>query len=144
MFLCRVMRTDEREQLHAFFDMSEDEWPALFLGKMGPRYTVVDDKGVPQVAGGWETVSDGVMQSWMLCAEGAWDTHWRSITKASRWVMDQLLSHGVRRLQTTALASREKACEWYVNGLLMRPEGVWRQYCRQGQDMACFARTRGV
>lgn len=140
-YLCERMRPDEREQLDAFFDLSDEDIPRFFLGKTGPAYTLVDANGLPLVCGGWESVADGVMQSWMIGSMDAWATNWRGITKASRWIMDELLSRGVRRLQTNALASRVEACEWYVRGLLMQPEGIWRQYGRQGQDVAAFSRV---
>lgn len=140
-YLCERMREDELEQLDAFFDLDGAEIPRFFLSKSGPMYTLVDDDGRPLVCGGWESVADGVMQSWMVGCDDAWTTHWRSITKASRWIMDELLARGVRRLQTNALASREAACEWYQRGLLMKPEGIWRKFGRQGQDVACFARV---
>lgn len=140
-YLCERMRPDEREQMEAFFDLEPDAIPLFFLNKGGPKYTLVDERGLPLVCGGWESVGEGVMQSWMVGCPEAWDTHWRSITKASRWIMDALLSHGIWRLQTTALASRTDALEWYERGLKMQPEGIWRRFGRQGQDVACYARV---
>lgn len=143
LYLCERMREDEREQLAAFFDMPPEDWPGFFLAKRGPRFTVVDAQGMPLVAGGWESVSQGVMQSWMLGSEEAWRTHWRSITRAVRWSMDALLAcEGIWRLQTNALASRTAACEWYVRGMRMRQEGIWHKFGRQQQDVACFARVK--
>lgn len=142
-YLCERMREDEREQLQAFYDIESDRLPLFFLNKTGPCYTLVDSAGLPLVCGGWESVGEGVMQSWMVGSDTAWHTHWRSITKASRWLMDALLAAGVRRLQTTALASRTMACQWYERGLGMQPEGIWRQFGRQGQDVACYSRVQG-
>ena len=142
-YLCERMRADEQEQMRAFFDLDAEQTPLFFLNKTGPRYTLIGDDGMPLACGGWEPVSDGVMQSWMIGCDEAWTTHWRSLTKASRWLMDALLSHGIRRLQTNALASRTGACEWYERGLGMKPEGIWRQYGRQGQDVAAFSRVAG-
>ncbi len=137
------MRPDEAEQLHAFYDMQgQADVLRFFLNKTGPAFTILDAKGIPVCAGGWESVTDGVMQSWMLGSMEAWDEHWRSITKGARWLMEELLyRRGIRRLQTNALASRAAACDWYVKGLRMEPEGVWRKFGRQGQDVACFARV---
>lgn len=142
LYLCDRMRADELEQLDAFFDMPSDRIPHFFLNKTGPQFTLVDSLGVPLVCGGWESMGEGIMQSWMVGTDEAWDKHWRSITKGCRWLMDALLSNGIRRLQTNALASREAACRWYVDGLGMQPEGVWRKFGRQGQDVACFARVK--
>jgi len=144
LWLCHRMRADELVQLDALTDMSSDDLPVYFLGKTGPKFTVLDANGYPVVAGGFESVSAGVLQSWMLGREGGWDTHWRSITKASRWLMDTLLAQPeIRRLQTVALASRVEACRWYVDGLGMKPEGVWRAYGSNGVDAAAFSRIKG-
>lgn len=149
ILLCQQMREDEREQLAAFFPgfdngFDPDEAARLLIPKtQGVAFTLLDDDSRPVCAGGWETVADGVMQSWMVGSMAGWEKHWRSITKGSRWLMDTLLESGVRRLQTNALASRQDACRWYVDGLKMRPEGIWRGFGRQGQDVAFFSRLAG-
>jgi hypothetical protein len=142
LFLFPRMRADEQDQLDAFYDFADErEARRFFLNKTGPAFTLFDEGRMPVVCGGWESVAEGVMQSWMICREDAFERHWRSITKASRWLMDELLARGVRRLQTNALASRTAACQWYVDGLKMRQEGVWRKFGRGGEDVACFARV---
>lgn len=146
LYLCQRMRPDEIEQLRAFFPMDdyEPEMAALmFANKGGPKFTLVDSAGLPLVAGGWESISDGVCQSWMVGTMAAWESNWRSITKSARWMMDAMLEGGIRRLQTSALASRSAACSWYIDGLRMTPEGIWRGYGRQGQDVAFFSRLAG-
>lgn len=146
LIICRNMRPDEIEQAQAFFPLDEwdaDRLAAIMYLKEGPKFTLVDDNGNPIIVGGFEPVSEGVMQSWMAGTMEGWEAHWRSITKASRWLMDSLLANGIRRLQTNALASRAEACNWYVKSLKMEPEGIWKGYGRQGQDVAAFARVGG-
>lgn len=142
LWLFPRMRADEQDQLDAFYEFADErEAQMFFLAKRGPAYTLFDDQHLPVVTGGWESIAPGVMQSWMMCREDAFDGHWRSITKATRWLMDELLSRGIRRLQTNALATREAACQWYVDGLRMQPEGIWRKFGRGGEDVALFARV---
>ena len=47
-----------------------------------------------------------------------------------------------RRLQTSALASRTEAIDWYTHkhGLKMEPCGVWDNYGRNGEAVAHFQR----
>lgn len=142
--LCRSMRPDEIEQAMAFFPMEtwDPDWfAAMTYLKGGPKFTLLDDSGVPVIAGGYESVSDGVMRSWMVGTTDGWSKHWRSITKATRWMMDSLLASGIRRLETSVLASRGLTCHWYEKSLKMSPEGIWKGYGRQGQDVAAYART---
>jgi hypothetical protein len=87
-----------------------------------------------------------VYQSWMIGTDASWDHHWRGITKSTRFVMDRLLL-GVddepaiaRRLQTTALASRKKACEWYERGLKMQFEGTLRGFGIGREDVVVYSR----
>lgn len=144
LLLCQNMRPDEIEQMQAFFDLDEydaDAAALILMNKQGPKFTLLDNNGHPVCSGGWEPVGHGIMQSWMVGTMAGWDRHWRSITKSSRWLMDTLLDNGIRRLQTNALASRVDACRWYTDGLKMQPEGIWRKYGRQGQDVAAFARV---
>jgi hypothetical protein len=85
-------------------------------------------------------VFPGVWQSWMVGTQAGWDNHWRSITKGCRWLADQLFDQGARRLQTSALASRTWAIDWYVKSLKMTPCGVWKRYGIHGEDVAMFER----
>lgn len=142
LFLARDMREDDWEQARALHgDMTPDELAARLMVKAGPKFTLLDAEGKPIIAGGYEPVADGVMQSWMLGTMDGWKLHWREITKASLWMMEALLESGVRRLQTTVLASRTLTCRWYTKSLRMQPEGVWRRYGRGGEDVAIFARV---
>jgi hypothetical protein len=101
----------------------------------GPRLLVV---------GGWMPAAPGTMTSWMIGTEESWRVGWRSITKASRRVMDSLLAHDARRLQTFALASRTKTLEWYERSLLMQREGVMRAAGANGEDVVIYSRVRAA
>lgn len=137
-------RPDEIVQWEAVTGTRWDisEIAADHYARTGIKYVLVDPAtDRPIVAGGYQLVGPDVWQSWMIGTMDEWGTHWRSITKATRRVMDELIAQGARRLQTTALASRTEAIHWYVKGLKMQPEGVMRNFGANGEDVAMFART---
>ena len=145
VLLCQDMRPDEIEQYVALTG-AESYNPEVaargFMNTGGVKFTLVDEHHDPLVAGGFEEIIPGVWQSWMVGNMDGWATHWRTITKGCRWVMDGLFEMGARRLQTTALASRTDAIRWYERGLGMQREGTWRNFGAKGEDVACFARVR--
>lgn len=145
LYLCDRMRQDEIEQyvvLTAANGYDPEVAARGFMNTPGHKFTMLGPDGLPLCAGGWQEVYPGVWQSWMVGSMDAWDSHWRSITKACRWFMDGLFEMGARRLQTNALASRTRAIEWYERGLGMSREGTWKKFGVNGEDVACFARIR--
>ena len=146
-YLCERMRPDEIEQYLALTGNKEFDSDVAARGFMtipGLKFTILDDKGMPAAAGGFEPIGRGVYQSWMLGCMDGWENAWRSITKGARWMMDGLLEGDARRLQTTALASRTKTIEWYEQSLGLVREGTLRQFGANGEDAAIFARVREV
>lgn len=137
-------RPDEIEQYEALVarEWNVDDVANDHYNRIGVKFCLTTDDGTPVAAGGWDPIIDGVWQSWMVGTMDQWGRHWRSITKASRRVMDRLEESGARRLQTNALASRAAACQWYVKGLKMQPEGVMRGFGMNGEDVAMFARVK--
>lgn len=143
LYLCENMRADEREQFCALRGddhYEPDAASAVLINLPGLKFTTLDEDGYPAAAGGYHEVAPGVWQSWMVGSESGWTNHWRSITKGSRWLMDQLFAMGARRLQTNVLAKRTQACQWYIDGLKMQYEGTRRQFCPNGEDIAEYAR----
>lgn len=143
LILCRDMRKDEIEQYLALTGAQSFDHEAValaFANTPGIKFTLADSSGNPIVAGGYEPVRDRVWNSWMVGTMPSWEKHWRSITKATRWLMDELYKGGAMRLQTMALASRTRACEWYTKGLLMQYEGTWRCFGAHGEDVSIFSR----
>lgn len=144
-YLCDRMRADEIEQFLALagLDRYDPQFAARnFAVKPGHKFTVLQRDGLPAASGGYEEVAPGVWQSWMVGTDAGWAEQWRSITKATRWLMEGLLDLGARRLQTNCLASRTRTIEWYQRGLGLEPEGIWRKFASNGADVACFARVR--
>lgn len=144
IYLCERMRPDEIEQYKALTGAKEYDPEVAakgFINTPGLKYTLLGDDGLPVISGGYQEVSPGVWQSWMVGSMDGWGKYWRSITKASRWMMDGLMELGARRLQTNALASRTQAIEWYKRSLKMSYEGTWKRFGANGEDVVCFARV---
>jgi hypothetical protein len=143
-YICHHMRSDEIEQYLCFMGLdtyNPDLAACYFNGLAGPRLTVIGPDGFPAAAGGYYEIFPGVYNSWMAGTQAGWDTSWRSLTKATRWLMDHLFDQCMaRRLQTSVLASRVKTMEWYVKSLKMKPQGQWEGYGRNGEGMSHFAR----
>lgn len=144
LYLCERMRADEIAQYEALTGRTfQPETAALgFANMTGHKFTVLGPDNLPAAAGGYDEVSQGVWQSWMVGTEDGWRTSWRALTKATRWLMEGILASGARRLQTTGLASRTKALEWYTRGLGLQREGTMRAVGVHGEDVAMFARVR--
>lgn len=141
--LCLNARPDEIEQYEALIG---ETWNAEavavdFFNRQGVKFVLLDDNR-PIGAGGYDLVIPGVWHSWMIGTPDNWEHHWRSITKYSRRVMEELFNGGARRLQTCVLASRAKTCEWYTRGLKMQFEGSMRGFGMNGEDMAMFSRIK--
>lgn len=149
VYLCREMRAEEREQWSVMtgLDYSPAEAARRFINAAcaSPRafsVTVVGADGLPAVAGGYEFVSPGVWQSWMLGTAAGWAGQWRAITKASRWIADRVLEAGAHRLQIQCTTTRAAALQWFDKALGFTPEGMLRGYGRKGQDVAIYSRLR--
>lgn len=139
--LCAAMRPDERAQWEALvgpFDV-EEAVCRLFQLPGVKNSLFAGDRLL--IAGGYYEVSPGVWRSWMVGTPDAWRDHWRSITEATRFVMDCLLEEPtIRRLETHAMASRTLTGRWYEKGLGMEKEGILRRYALNGDDVAVYSR----
>lgn len=143
VYLCDRMRRDEVVQYEALTGFPYDPEVAAqgFINLPGIKFTVVGPDGYPAASGGYHEIIPAVWQSWMVGSEEGWKTSWRAITKASRWVIEGLFAGGARRLQTTALASRTCAIEWYTRSLGLKYEGTHKCFGAHGEDVVAFARV---
>ncbi len=141
--LCNNARPDEIEQYEALIGpWSMDNATNEFYNRDGIKFAIINDSDVAVCAGGWDQIFPGVWQGWMIGTDNYWKKYWRSITKLSRFTMNQLFESGARRLQVGALTSRTKTCDWYIRGLKMRPEGIYKGFGLKGEDMSIFARLK--
>lgn len=141
-YLCRNALPGEIEQWEALtFSKYDPEAAAVTFWKAGKwALAVLHPDNTPAAAGGYEEVAPGVWQSWMVGTPRGWAEMWVDIHRTTRALTEALVASGlVRRLQTTALASRTEACEWYTRLGLVQ-EGIQRGFGAQGQDVAIFGR----
>jgi hypothetical protein len=143
VYLCDRMREDERLQYEALTGCAYNPEVAAtgFINLPGVKFTVIGPDGFPAASGGYHEVIPGVWQSWMVGTEEGWRTSWRLITKATRWLIEGLMAGGARRLQTTALANRTCAIEWYTRALGLKYEGTHKKFGAHGEDVVAFARV---
>jgi hypothetical protein len=140
--VCSKLPADEIEQFEAFTGEPYN-WQraaALFSQRPGPSWVIVAD-GTPIVVAGFDQIRPGVWQDWLLSTPAAWDKYWRSVTKISRRVMDEMLQQGAHRLQCVSLASRIHAHRWY-RPLGLEREGLLRAYGVNGEDAVMYSRLR--
>lgn len=141
--LCQQMRADEIEQYEAVVGPFDPEIAARgFINTSGIRFTLVDEVGNPIMCGGYFEINKEVWQSWMVGTMDGWEKNWRSITKASKWLIDALFQSGARRVQTMALAKRTKTRQWYEKSLKLVLEGEHPYFGKDGEAMVTYGLTR--
>jgi len=144
VYLCERMREDEVMQYLALTGRSEYDphrAAAEFYGAGEIKWAVCDKDFRPICAGGYEPLTPGVYQSWMVGTQKGWDEDWQVIHRATRYGIQQLMDHGVRRLQTNGLSSRTAALAWYEK-LGMKFEGTMKHFGQKGEDVAMYAITQ--
>lgn len=144
--VCGQMRDDEIEQYLAVTGRPEYDWQEAardFCNSAGVKYTLVDETGEPIMCGGYNQATEGYWHSWMIGTDKGWRLHWRTITKAARWLMQEMIATGARRLETACLTSRVAANKWHAESMGLTLEGVHRKAGRNGEDIAVFAWVEG-
>lgn len=138
------MRPDEIEQWEALTgaEYRSDAFAMAMANTAGPQFALVDATGFPFAVGGFDPIRAGVYECWAAGTPEGWERHWRAITLTSARLMRRLFADGAHRIQTTALASRTRAHEWYERGLSMRREGEHPGWFANGATGISFARTR--
>lgn len=146
LYLCAQARPDEIEQYEALFGKPwvVDQVANEHFNKGGVKLVLVGDDNLPVAAAGWEQINPTTWNGWMVGTMDNWREHWLPITRRCRRVMDEMLSDVANRLEITALASREKTCDWYARGLKMKMEGIRRGFGVNGEDAVLYARVKEV
>lgn len=141
--LSKRMRADELDQFMAMSDMGEfrsDACARALANTAGPQWVALDPDNRPVLLGGFQPLRPGVYEGWQISTDEAWARWWRSFTKISVRLMDDMFAGGAHRIQTCALHNRTITHAWYER-IGMRREGVLTRYCADGQDAIMFART---
>lgn len=142
-YLCDRMRPDEIENYLALTGAASYDADVCARGLMnvpGPKMTLLGEDGLPIVCGGFEEIRPGVCSMWMIGTLDGWGKHWRSITKAARWLSEEVLKTS-RRIEVSSITSRVCAIDWYVRALGFVCEGVRRKLGANGEDVGIYARV---
>lgn len=147
IYLCSRMSEDEQRQWCAVTGEAEfdaDRCARQFLSHGPMQWVLVGADGLPIFAFGGNEAMPGVAQTWSVATADAWKTHWRSITKATRRMIDAGLLQEFRRVQTCVHAHRRATHVWCERGLGMVREGTLRAFNADGSDAVMFSRVREV
>ena len=142
--ICHDARAEEMEQYEATtgLEWHDDDVANYLYNKAGIKFAIVVGDIAVSVCG-WEPLVSGVWQAWMIGTTDGWARYWRTITKESRKIIAAMWTEtNTRRLQIPVLASRVKACEWFVRGLKFEYEGTMKQYGVSGEDVAMYVKLR--
>lgn len=146
MHLAEHMRPDEQANWLAITGLEAydpDVAVKAMLATEGMAFAVLREDGTPAVAGGFTNLRGNAWDGWMVGSLDGWETHWRSITKAVRWLIREMLAQGATRLAVTTICERLEAREWYERALGMRCEGILRGAGAHGENMAVYAKVPG-
>lgn len=146
IYLAERLRPDEQDGWKAFTGMATydpDVAIKAMLATPGLAFAVLNEDGTPAVAGGFTNVRGHAWDGWMVGTMDGWEQRWRSITRAVRWLMGEMIASGATRMSVTTLASRTEARQWYERSLGMRCEGILRCAGANGEDLAIYARVSG-
>jgi hypothetical protein len=142
--ICHDARAEEMDQYEATTGLvwHDDDVANYLYSKEGVKFSIIVDDIAVSV-GGWEPLVSGVWQAWMIGTTDNWAKYWRTITKETRKIVAAMFTETeTRRLQIPVLASRVKACEWFVRGLKFEYEGTMKQYGVSGEDVAMYVKFR--
>lgn len=100
-----------------------------------------DTESPALVVAGFIPLRPGVLRTWMLATDEAWDKYGGELTVyTERGIALQL--NGARRIETICPDSHELAKAWYPR-LGLKQEATLAKYCSDGSDAALFVRVRG-
>jgi hypothetical protein len=114
-----------------------------FISTPGVKFAVLNKDGTPAAVIGTFEGLPGVWTGWMIGTMDGWSSEWRSLTRATRWLIDEWMQAGAKVVRICTIEERAQAMDWYERGLLMKYEGVHRCSGAQGQNIVFFSRTQG-
>lgn len=145
-YVAEHMRPDEREHWCAMTGATTydiDTAARALMMAPGLKLAIVDGAGIPAVVGGFTQIRSKVLEAWMAGTPHGWNAQWRDITRSVRWMFAQQFEAGAQRIQIVTLESRQKACQWYADGLGMQLESVMRQAGAHGENLVTYVSLAG-
>lgn len=145
LHLAERLRPDEQRHVLAMSGADRydpDVAAAAAISSEGMRFAMLDDAGVPIVAGGFVPLRGDCWEAWMMGSIDGWEAKYRCIARAVRWSMDQMFANGATRLQITTLADRFDALDWYERALGMRCDGKLCSAGAHGEDLVIYSRVK--
>jgi hypothetical protein len=141
-YLADHLRPDEIEHWLAITEAATydpDVAARACMNTPGLAFTVMGSDGYPVAAGGFHEIAPGVWKGWMVGTMDGWRKHYRSITRATRWLMGQLIQVGAKRFCVNTLVSRTGATRWYERALGMVHDGTLRQPGKPEQRIGFYS-----
>jgi RimJ/RimL family protein N-acetyltransferase len=100
----------------------------------------LDQPGRALVVAGFIPQRIGVLQTWMLATDEAWDYYGADVTAYTAEGIRNALD-GAHRIQAICLNSHEQAQRWYAR-IGLQKEAPLTRYCTDGSDAVMFVLTR--
>ena len=134
---------DELAQWRLLSDAyTKDQIAAQMLQQSRFIYAFVDERE-PQRAlavAGFIPMRTGVLRTWMLATDAAWELYGLELTKATADGL-QHAQETAHRIEAICLNSHHKAHRWYAR-IGLQKETTLTRYCTDGTDAALFVMTR--
>lgn len=144
LVVCKSLPEDEIEQIEAFTGTEFDvESIAVSTYNIpGPRWTCrIAETGEPLVVAGYMQVGASIWRSYMLANERAWKEYGGEVTHHVKEVIENLARGQEHiRLETIALASRDRARRWYER-VGLEYEGTLHCYGAGGEDAVMYVKV---
>jgi RimJ/RimL family protein N-acetyltransferase len=102
--------------------------------------TTFDQPGRALVVAGFIPQRIGVLQTWMLATDEAWEHYGADVTAHTAEGIKKALDRA-HRIQAICLNSHEQAHRWYAR-IGLQKETILTRYCTDGSDAAMFVLTR--
>lgn len=102
--------------------------------------TTIESPGRALAVAGFIPQRAGVLRTWMLATDEAWDYHGGDTTAYTAQGLKNALE-SAHRIEAICLDSHSQAQRWYAR-IGLRKETTLTRYCTDGSDAALFVITR--
>jgi hypothetical protein len=137
---------DELAQARRLIDesLTLDQIAALLFRQSVSTYafTAAQAPGRALAVGGFIPERSGVLRTWMLATDEAWENYGMTLTTECAGILKEAIKKA-HRIEVVCLNSRERTHRWY-NRIGLQKEATLARYCTDGSDAALFVLTRGT